>query len=343
MMLNKNIQFKLRFSSYYTYISIIIFSLLFIICAGKSNSEVKKIRVGIINNDRLPKLEYKQIKSVLDNIKNGVKSRFDIELKYSPLMYESLESFFKRYINRVSKDSLYLFEKHILRVNDTITHQSEYIRFKEEYIKSFNEMKAETIRDAIVNQGFKHDRFGLTKTEMLSNVVDYHIKKISSMANITLKDGKKLLDSKDSYHEFMMWNSIVETQSDYDLIITNQLIASAESYLPTIHSSLRGGVTSGAALKSNTHLNGLVIVTTYPFISKKEFFKKERDENFTIKEAINYIALIGIHEFGHLLKYRPHYYNHPSCVMRPAPGLKYKAWYNEVTKTHKCTKEHSEY
>ena len=62
-------------------------------------------------------------------------------------------------------------------------------------------------------------------------------------------------------------------------------------------------------------------------------------EHFKFALYVTAPAVI-LHEFGHLFKYRGHYYDHPGCVMRPAPGLKYREWVEELIKYGPCRKHH---
>ena len=301
------------------------------------------IQVGIINNPRFKSLTDKQINLILVEINKGVKERFNVSLKYIKTTNENIKKYFDRYVWQISKKQKNRIDANMFRNYEEYKYKSDdYEIFKDKIASILSEyMDLTTAQAAVKNQGYNPFEFGNTKEEIFGKVVDIHIAKLHRIANIKMKDGNNLIEKETLYNEFMFWDVLLELQSDYDLIITNQLIASAESHLPTIHSSLRGGITSGVATISNTPLHGSVVVSTFPFISKADFFTNARGSDYTDEEAINYIAWIGVHEFGHLLAFRPHYYDHPGCVMRPTPALKYKEWYKELMKSGKCNKEHS--
>ncbi|NJS35839.1 MAG: hypothetical protein HC765_04405 [Brachymonas sp.] len=57
-------------------------------------------------------------------------------------------------------------------------------------------------------------------------------------------DGNSVIDDS-GFHQFMRWNYLGYGDLPYEFIITNQIIASVEWVLPSVHSAIRGGYTNG--------------------------------------------------------------------------------------------------
>ena len=302
------------------------------------------IRVGIINNPRFESLNQKQIEELLSELKKGVKEQFDVTLNFNKIDTENIKEFFEKHVSQITEKQSKKIQRHMFRIFEYNKENSKKINiFKKQILEANKTTHLEGITAAVRNQGFKGNYFGTSKKEVLYNIMDYHLKKLSKISKLKNKNDNILIDQNNFYNEFMYWDSINESQSEYDLIITNQLIASAESYFYSIPAGLRGGITTGVATKSKTPLNGVVVVSTFPFLSNISFFNKERGQNYSPEKVYNYIAWIGVHEFGHLLGFRAHNYNHSRCIMKPSLGFKYKEWYQEISKSGKCLERHIPY
>jgi hypothetical protein len=47
-----------------------------------------------------------------------------------------------------------------------------------------------------------------------------------------------------------------------------------------------------------------------------------------------------LHELGHLFLHRGHPWDHPGCEMKPAVGLDFNSWVQEVSAAPPCAKTH---
>ncbi len=65
----------------------------------------------------------------------------------------------------------------------------------------------------------------------------------------------------------------------YDIVITNQLVASAEYFAMDVHSSLRGGLTAGTtSYAKNTRLNTYAYIMVYPMLNDTALLTRLRDD-----------------------------------------------------------------
>jgi len=307
-------------------------------CSEQNNNvELKKAKLSIayIVNPRLPQLSESEIQQIIKKTSQLSLSRFSLQIEIESFETLSIQQWIDPYITEIMADNR--VKNYMLKAENG-SKKPLYNGF----LESFRGMPLKEIIQAVKNQPNSQE-IDLTqnKKEILWQLAELHLDKLIKIKAIQLADGKSLLQD-DFYNEYMVWDYILEHQHQYDLVITNQLLASAEAYYPTVHSSMRGGITSGFAGRSQGKLGGTVVITTYPFISQANFFKKARGQSYNQQEIIEMIAFITLHEFGHLFKYSPHYYDHPSCVMRPTPGLFYKEWMIEVKKKPRCNKQHDE-
>ena len=137
------------------------------------------------------------------------------------------------------------------------------------------------------------------------------------------------------YHAFTHWLYLQEAQLRFDVLVTNQLVAGAETGAAEIHGSLRGGVTAGLAV-SNASANHAVtaVASLYPFFSDAAWLREMRDDTealpHELAEREQFFANLLTHELGHMLLHLDHPFGVPSCAMAPAPLLKYRAYARQL-------------
>lgn len=141
------------------------------------------------------------------------------------------------------------------------------------------------------------------------------------------QDGRPLLGA-DRYNEYTYWSALGSTDLPYEVIVTNQPIASAERADNSVHSALRGGVSNGITTQSIASRFGLVsILSTFPFVDASPLVTRLRGgEQPTPEQADRYMALLLTHELGHQLLHLGHPFDHDSCVMAPPALLEFGRW-----------------
>ncbi|MDH5546601.1 MAG: hypothetical protein OEZ43_13485 [Gammaproteobacteria bacterium] len=145
----------------------------------------------------------------------------------------------------------------------------------------------------------------------------------------TAKDkGGNLYVNEGNLNEWLMWQALGYGNNTCDIIITNQLVVSAE-YAPTdVHTLIRGGISVGSTFYGkNTHSKKFAFLSTFPFFESHEYLSYLRgDEVYTHQEALELSGTYLVHELGHMLLHLGHPLNHHECVMNPVTMLEFKNW-----------------
>ena len=118
----------------------------------------------------------------------------------------------------------------------------------------------------------------------------------------------------------------------YDVVLTNQLVASAEKYGMDVHSSIRGGLTAGTTTYSKkAQFNSYAYIMVYPMLNDTDLLTTLRhDKTYTEEQIVNYSAALLTHELGHLLLHLGHPFGNKYCIMSPTVMLNYRDWYDNL-------------
>lgn len=140
-------------------------------------------------------------------------------------------------------------------------------------------------------------------------------------------DGRPVLDDG-PYHQWVWWDSLGYGDLPYDVVITNQLVASAERYDMDVHSSLRGGISAGTTSFSRRGRYGAYLfVSLYALLNDNAMLTQLRgDSHYSKAQIIEYGAALLTHELGHLLLRLGHPFGNAACIMAPTPLLQYRKW-----------------
>jgi len=294
-----------------------------------------QVRPCLVLNPRFDSITDIEYANILYRTKEICHKHFKVDLRYTRTSKRHITDYFAPYANFIKND------KKVRTNRLPITNESIH-----KLAWALIDKNSDTTRDKIikaVNNQEGAELIDLTdsKEGILRQVAALHINKLIYIKDIICSDNRPLI-LDDLYNEFMSWDFISEHQNDFDLIITNQPIISAESYAPAIHSSMRGGITSGFSSSSPSKLGGMIIVSTFPMTITTDYFVKARGRHYDEVTKIESIAMIAGHELGHVLEYWGHEYEHPGCIMRPTPGLKYAEWANEINTNGPCKRRHDE-
>ncbi|MES2975646.1 MAG: hypothetical protein V4757_18650 [Pseudomonadota bacterium] len=140
-------------------------------------------------------------------------------------------------------------------------------------------------------------------------------------------DGQPLIGT-DRYNEYAYWNLIGSTSLPYEVLVTNQLIASAEWEGSSVHSALRGGVSNGVTTESRAARWKLVsVLSSFPFLdASAQTVRLRGGDTPAPAEAENYMALLLAHELGHQLLHLGHPFENRHCLMTPPVVLRFRQW-----------------
>ena len=140
-------------------------------------------------------------------------------------------------------------------------------------------------------------------------------------------DGKPAI-GKDRFNEYTYWNVVGSTPLPFEVLVTNQLIASAEKSENSVHSAIRGGLSNGITTQNRAGRYKLVsILSTYAFVDPGPLARKLRGGGvLTAEQEDLFMARLLVHELGHQLLHLGHPFDNPHCIMAPPKALEFQAW-----------------
>ncbi|HKW36197.1 MAG TPA: hypothetical protein VJO54_00140 [Burkholderiales bacterium] len=142
-----------------------------------------------------------------------------------------------------------------------------------------------------------------------------------------LPGGNSLIDASPN-NEVLYWAFIGKLSFPYDVVITNQLIASAEYVGSSIHTAIRGGITNGITASNPYSPRGTTaIVSLYPVFGEDAVTRSLRgDESYSEADGARFAGFLLVHEIGHQLFDLGHPYGRTACVMDPPELLRLREW-----------------
>ena len=282
-----------------------------------------ELSVAVVNNPRFPRLAEEQLPALLARTREMVFEQFGIRIAFSKPDNISIEQFFD-YLTPAVK------QKRASEIVDVYDISDEtFAQMQQSIIATLDNYSAD--RSSVIdyarpylNSTFEGDDFVLFSRELIATLVT----RLEYWQQQKASDGEPVLNNT-PYNEWVWWDSIGYGAMPYDVVITNQLIASAELYAMDVHSALRGGITAGTTSYSkNATLHAYSWVTLYPLLNDSELLIKLRDETqYSPEQLIDYGAALLTHELGHLLLHLGHPFGDDRCIMSPMPLLKYHSWY----------------
>ena len=284
-----------------------------------------KLSVANIVNPRFKQLTSSQVESILLRSQQLVKQYFDIDILFSDTDTLSIESVF----NGLDKTLIQNRSTEIVDINfigqrDRENMQQALFKTLSLYRDNKNNV-IEFAQPYLLHPEIKHKGF----ISFSYALADTLISRLSYWKNQTAADGKPVLDGS-GYNQWVWWDSLGYGDLQYDVVLTNQLVASAENYGMDVHSSIRGGLTAGTTTyNKNTQFNSYVYIMVYPMLNDTDLLTTLRqDESYTEEQIINYSAALLTHELGHMLLHLGHPFGNKHCIMSPTVMLNYRDWYD---------------
>ncbi|MCW5827952.1 MAG: hypothetical protein KIT79_01430 [Deltaproteobacteria bacterium] len=186
-----------------------------------------------------------------------------------------------------------------------------------------------------------HPRLGLKSSECTNEdtcvrlVAQYHMDWVKKILDIRDVNGREVFARAYQYLQYEAWDWLARRQKDYELVIINVPVASAEM-TATWPVSLRGGITTGVTSMSPGPLGGMVVMSIYPFVADNDVFNELRGSP-PEATAIDDFAWYTTHELGHLIRRWDHPAGYPEgCVMTPATDIDYAKWVRALKANGKC-------
>ena len=291
-----------------------------------------RLRVAYADNPRFPPLSNTQVEAILGHAAVAVNQNFGIKLSYSPVERVVLADMFKA-----------IPPKARARAEKARLDATGYEPTRERLARaSLKDLLADG--DIYAQRAFAlpylleppEDNSPMAFARAL--VATQH-SLLKAWADSPGRDGQALF-GPDRMNEYTWWLALGDTDMPYDLILTNQLIASAEWEGNSVHSALRGGVSNGITTQSHRSQFKLYsVVSSFPFLDSSAQTRRLRGEegrpHTPPDESSRQMGLMVAHELGHQLLHLGHPYKNPHCVMTPPVRLEFRKWANGLS-ADKC-------
>ena len=285
-----------------------------------------KLSVIYAINPRLPKMTPKQINALLSEAENVTKRHFNVDIDFEFKGEISLEeltgSTLSPQLLSISKEMIYDFKGKEGNRDRLIKNMEEELRKKK---TSLHKM-IDYARPYLIKGPEKNSYAGFSAA-----LVDTMLTRLDEWKSIKGSDGKPVIDDS-FYNEYIIWDMLGYGQVPYDIVLTNQLIASAEYLGQDIHSAIRGGITAGAtSYNRDSPFGSYVFFTTFLYSNHYELLLKLRNNgSYGEMTAATLAGAYLAHEIGHLLFHFGHPYGSNECVMNPVELLKFHEWYGNI-------------
>jgi hypothetical protein len=171
------------------------------------------------------------------------------------------------------------------------------------------------------------DSFSGDLKAVSSALLSRHLAGLAQWRTLRAADGEAIIGDK-PYNEWMAWGALGYGTLPFDVVLTNELVASAEYQGNSIHSMLRGGVSIGTTFYSRTSsFHAYVMFSTFMFSNELPQAVAIRGEgDYSEMEAAMLAGTYLAHELGHLLLHLGHPYDNEACAMRPVVLLQFRSW-----------------
>jgi hypothetical protein len=162
-------------------------------------------------------------------------------------------------------------------------------------------------------------------------LVDTQLTRLKQWQAVLADDGKPVIDASE-FNEYMLWDTLGYAELPWDIIITNQLVASADYIGTPIHGAIRGGITAGSTGYSRVSpYKHFVFWSTFLYSDDSEFLLELRQgARFGRELEIQLSGAYLAHEIGHMLFQFGHPLAATGCVMTPVELLDFLSWYERL-------------
>ena len=283
------------------------------------------LRVAHAVNPRFSHMSNAQLAILLAEAQRVAEDHFGIELDFSPPEQIGISELFALRPNVADDDLfewIYDFKgdsgNRDLLVADLLERlQSNSAQLAE--IFAFATPHLRTPPGSVTTQGFAE---ALTET-LLSRLNVWRV--------LPANDRRAVIDDS-VYNEWTYWDTLAHGALPYDIVITNQLVASAEYYGMDVHSALRGGITVVTTSYSRDGpFHTYAFLSTFPFSNDyMPVVQLRGGARYGEEEAARLAGAYLAHEIGHVLLHLGHPFNQSACVMNPAQLLDFRTWYDNL-------------
>ena len=281
------------------------------------------LRVAYADNPRFPTLSGAQLESILGHAVVAVEQHFGIKLSYSPIERVGLAALFGGIPSKARARA----EKARLDATSYEPTRERLARATLKDLQADGDIRAQRAFALPYLLDPPEDTSPMAFARAL--VATQH-SLLKAWADSPARDGRALIGT-DRLNEYTLWLALGDSDMPFDLILTNQLIASAEWEGNSVHSALRGGVSNGITTQSHRSQFKLYsVVSSFPFLDGSAQTRHLRGEpgqtETPVAESNRQMGLMVAHELGHQLLHLGHPYKNSHCVMTPPVRLEFRKW-----------------
>lgn len=279
-----------------------------------------ELRVAHLVNPRLPRMDAGQLRLLLDALRGATLEHLGVELRFAPLVELPIGALFAT-IPPARRDEA------MADVFDFKTGRGDVRRLEQAFARGFRtggeslrEMAAYAVPHVgpVPEAGF--EGFG-------ARMARIQLERIARWRAVAALDGKPVIDAQ-PFNEFALWLALGHGDVPFELLLTNQIIASVEYSQPAVHSAVRGGYTNGVTTYGRvSRFQTFSVWSTFAFTSEDEWVRGMRGgESYSHDEAARLAGIAAAHELGHQLFHYLHPFGRTACLMNPVPMFGYRAW-----------------
>lgn len=283
------------------------------------------LRVVHVINPRLPRMNDGQILILLNAVKETSRQHFGVELTFAPVEELSIAAFFERIPEQRRQQALQhtydfktgtgnpqqLADDFGRRLREEGEPLPPMLRYAKPYLGELSQPSYEALGGALAR---------------------LQLERIKRWQTVPALDGGPAIDAS-PYNEYTMWDLAGYGDIPFELVITNQIIASVENIDPSVHTAIRGGYNNGLTTYSrSSRFQTYSVWSTFAFTTDYPWVKEMRNgESLNAAEAARLAGIGAAHELGHQLFHFLHPYDNIACVMNPVPMFSYRAWADKLS------------
>ena len=283
------------------------------------------LRVAHAVNERLPRMTPEQLDILLAATRRTALEHFGVHLEFSAVTETSVDALLALIPPQVR-------QARMSEIYDFKSGPGDRKRLADGILRTLHERNTK-LADALAYArpylpGTASPR---SLTELSAVLADVLLARLEGWRALQAADGMPVLDDTPR-NEWIFWDTLGYGELPFDLVITNQLVASAEYTAVEVHTAIRGGLTTGTTTFSRSSPYGsFVFWSTFPFTdTSAQSHALRGDEDYSATQAAEFSGAYLAHEIGHLLFKFGHPFGHQACVMNPASLLHYRAWQQQL-------------
>lgn len=281
-----------------------------------------RLSVAVVSNSAFDPIPRERVERILAEAAREAKATFGLRIVFAPAARIEIEEFFARFDSDSARHALGKlaidFKRgtgDIRKLADALERDFRNTGFDFSVLHRF-------AQPYLLAQPQTQDLRGLAGA-----VAQTHLIRLDRLKGVVTVRGQRAI-TDEPFNEVAYWFSAGFRPIGFDVVITNQLLASAEYVGAQLHSSLRGGITNGLTSECvDCRYGTYAVLSTYPYWSDDPVVSELRgSRRLDEGEAVRAAALVLVHELGHQLFHYGHPYGQSKCVMSPTPLLEFREW-----------------